>query len=103
MPASCTSRSTCDDAHRRWSLENLVLNYQLFRSEAEDEALAKERQEAIWAILDKHYAMLPEKSQETEHDKTWRLFLARMDRRKMSISAETRDDRVFLKFNPELD
>lgn len=64
---------TCDDKHRQWSLEHLALNYQLFRSETEDEALAKERQEAIWAILDEHYARLPEEAQETERDKTWGL------------------------------
>ena len=94
---------TCDDKHRQWSLEHLALNYQLFRSETEDEALAKERQEAIWAILDEHYARLPDEAQETERDKTWRLCLARMDRRKMTISAETKDDKVLLTFNPELD
>lgn len=94
---------TCDDKHRQWSLEYLALNYQLFRSETEDEALAKERQEAIWAILDEHYARLPDEAQETARDKTWRLCLARMDRRKMTIAAETKDDKVFLTFNPELD
>lgn len=94
---------TCDDKHRQWSLEHLALNYQLFRSETEDEALAKERQEATWAILDEHYARLPNEAQETERDKTWRLCLARMDRRKMTISAERKDEKVLLTFNPELD
>lgn len=94
---------TCDDKHRQWSLEHLALNYQLFRSETEDDALAKERQEAIWAMLDEHYARLPDEAQETEGDKTWRLCLARMDRRKMKVSTETKDDKVLLTFNPELD
>lgn len=94
---------TCDDKHRQWSLENLALNYQLFRGETEDEALAKERQEAVWAILDEHYARLPDEAQETKPDKTWRLCLARIDRRRMTISTETKDDKVLLTFNPELD
>lgn len=94
---------TCDDKHRQWSLEDLALKYQLFRSETEDEALVKERQETIWAILDEHYSRLSDKVQETENDKTWRLCLARMDRRKMTISAETKDDKVLLTFNSELD
>lgn len=94
---------TCDDAHRRWSLENLALQYQLFRSDAEDEEMAKRRQEAVWAILDEHYARLPDQAVETNVDKSWRLCLARMDRRKMNISSETKDDGTLLTFNPEID
>ncbi|RTL55636.1 MAG: hypothetical protein EKK46_06255 [Rhodocyclaceae bacterium] len=94
---------TCDDAHRRWSLENLALQYQLFRSGTEDEELAKRRQDAVWATLDEHYARLPDRAVETDDDKSWRLCLARMDRRKMNISSETKDDGVLLTFNPEID
>ena len=94
---------TCDDAHRRSSLEILALQYQLFRSGDEDEDLAKRRQEAVWAILDEHYARLPDKETETDGDKSWRLCLARMDRRKMDISTETKDEGVFITFNPEID
>lgn len=94
---------TCDDKHRAWSLEHLALNYQLFRSDAEDETVAENRQKEVWQILDQHYAQLPAASQETDGDKTWRLFLARMDRRKMKITAETKDDKVLLTFNPDLD
>jgi hypothetical protein len=94
---------TCDDAHRRWSLENLALQYQLFRSGTEDEELAKRRQEAVWAILDEHYVRLPDQAVETDGDKSWKLCLARMDRRKMNISSETKDDGILLTFNPEID
>ncbi len=94
---------TCDDVHRRLSLENLALQYQLFRSGTEGEELANCRQEAVWAILDEHYARLPDHAAETEGDKSWRLCLARMDRRKMNISSETKDDGVFITFNPEID
>lgn len=94
---------TCDDPHRRSSLENLALKYQLFRSGDEDEELVKQRQETIWAIFDEFYSQLSEQSVEKDDDKTWRLCLARMDRRKMKISAETKDDGILLTFNPEID
>lgn len=94
---------TCDDKHRRWSLENLILNYQLFRNASEGEELARERQEAIWTILDSHYAQLPDQVAGSDDDKSWRLCLARMDRRKMTISAETKDSQTLLTFNPEID
>ena len=94
---------TCDDAHRRSSLETLALQYQLFRSGTEDEELAERRQEAVWAILDEHYARLRDQAAEMEDEKSWRLCLARMDRRKMKISAETKDDKILLTFNPEID
>lgn len=94
---------TCDDTHRRSSLENLALNYQLFRTGDESEELVKQRQEAVWAILDEHYKRLPDQAAETDSDKSWRLSLARMDRRKMNISTESKDDGILLTFNPEID
>lgn len=94
---------TCDDKHRSSSLENLMLQYQVFVTEGEGEALAKQRQEVLWGILDDYYKKLPDRSKETESDKTWRLYLARMDRRKMKITTEKKDDKVFISFNPEID
>jgi hypothetical protein len=94
---------TCDDEHRKTNLEHLALKYQLFRSDDETEEVAKARQEAIWQIFDDYYAQLPDTASETDSDKTWRLYLARMDRRKMNISTETKDDKVLISFNPEID
>lgn len=94
---------TCDDRHRGSSIEDLALQYQLFRSGDEDDELANSRQEAVWAILDEHYARLPDQVAETEGNKSWRLCLARMDRRKMNITAESKDDGILLTFNPEID
>lgn len=94
---------TCKDKHRSSSLENLALQYQMFVTEGEGENVAKQRQEILWKIFDDYYEQLPEKSKETESDKTWRLCLARMDRRKMKITAEKKDDGVFISFNPEID
>ncbi len=93
----------CDDSHRKQSLEHLALNYQLFRTENESEDEVKERQKIIWAIFDKYYHQLPDKSSETDADRTWRLYLARMDRRKMSPEVEKSDEGILIKFNPEID
>ena len=94
---------TCDDTHRSGSLENLALKYQVFASEGEGQDIAKQRQEVLWKIFDDYYRQLPDKSKETEADKTWRLYLARMDRRKMKITTEKKDDKVLISFNPEID
>jgi len=89
--------------HRKISLEHLAVNYQFFRSEKESEQEAKKRQKILWKIFDNYYEQLPDKSKETESDKTWRLYLARMDRRKMSPEVEEKDGQVLIKFNPEID
>ena len=94
---------TCKDKHRKLSLEHLFLNYQLFRSEGVDEKEAEERQKELWKILDDYYQELPVESEQSESDKTWRLFLARMDRRKMSITTEKTDEGTAIQFNPEIE
>lgn len=93
----------CDDKHRKLSLENLFLNYQLFRGEGIDEKDSINRQKELWEILDDYYKKLPDPSVETELDKTWRLYLARMDRRKMNIASEKNDDGYLISFNPQID
>jgi hypothetical protein len=94
---------TCDDEHRKNTLEHLALKYQVFRPDGEEEETAKERQEIIWKIFDDYYAQLPDRAHETDEDMTWRLYLARMDRREMKISTETKDEQVLISFNPEID
>ncbi|MCK4797777.1 MAG: ATP-binding protein, partial [Spirochaetes bacterium] len=94
---------TCDDSHRKHALEHLAFNYQMFRAKEESEDEVKDRQEIIWGIIDKYYAELPDKSSETKSDKTWKLYLARMDRRKMSPEVEETDEGTLIKFNPEID
>jgi hypothetical protein len=93
----------CDEPHRKKSLEHLALNYQYFRSEETSEEDAKERQQFIWGIFDKYYSQLPDELHETAADKTWRLCLARMDRRKMAVSTEVKNEGVVITFNPEID
>lgn len=95
--------ATCSEKHRQNSLEDIALKFQLFRSETESDAAAQARQEAVWSILDDHYAQLEKSPAEAPENKTWRLSLARMDRRKMTISSETNDNGIQLSFVPELD
>ncbi|MFM2314750.1 MAG: hypothetical protein RLZZ04_4026 [Cyanobacteriota bacterium] len=94
---------TCEDKHRKLSLEHLFLNYQLFRSEEVDEEEVEKRQKELWKILDNYYQELPVKSEQSESDRTWRLFLARMDRRKMNITTEETNNGIAIQFNPAID
>jgi len=94
---------TTEDKHRQWTLENIFLQYQIFRTDQITEGEAEEKQKALWDILDDYYRELPDKSKENEYDKTWRLYLARMDRRKMKIETEDKDGHTYISFNPEID
>ncbi len=94
---------TCDDPHRGLSLENTAVNYQFFRSAEESDEEAERRQKVVWNIFDRYYKELPDKNKETEFDKTWRLYLARMDRRKMQPEVEEKDGGILIKFNPEIE
>ena len=93
---------TCDDKHRKISLEQLALNYQLFRTDQITEDDAKKRQQIIWAIFDKYYDGLKNQNKVVD-DKDWRLSLARMDRRKMKPTTEVKDKDIILNLNPEID
>jgi hypothetical protein len=93
----------CDDKHRKWALENLFLNYQFFRSEETSEEESKKRQKVLWKILDDFYKELPKPSEETASDKTWRLYLARMDRRKMNPVTEKTKDGLIINWNPKIE
>ncbi len=93
----------CDDKHRKWTLEHLFLSYQFFRNEETSKKEAEKRQKVLWGILDNYYKELPNESKETETDKTWRLYLARMDRRKMNPTTEKTDDGLLIHWNPEIE
>lgn len=95
---------TCEDMHRQKSLEHLALEYQILRNEGISEDEVKKRQKVIWSIFDEYYANLPDNSEENEFDKTWRLYLARMDSRKMTPKIEEKkDNQILVKFDTELD
>lgn len=93
---------TCEDKHRVLHLENLFLNYQLFRTEEISEEESIHRQEVLWKILDNYYENLPAEEEQSDKDKIWRMFLARMDRRKMSIETEKVENGIQMTFNSEL-
>jgi len=93
----------CDEKHRIWSLENQFLKYQFFKSEETSEEEANKRKTDLWGILDDYYEKLSDELEETESDKDWRLFLARMDSRKMHPTVEATDNGVLINFNPEIE
>lgn len=94
---------TCDDKHRSKSLEHIALEYQFFRTEGVNEEDAEQRQRAIWDVLDTYYNEMSEILVEEEHTKTWKLYLARIDKRKMNPTLEEKDGNVLISFNPELE
>lgn len=96
--------ATCDDPHRRLSLENLALNYQFFKNEKVSDEEGETRQHEIWNILDSLGSTISAQGLDDNEQKKLRLLLARMDRRKMNPKVTNRDDNSFvIEFNPELD
>jgi len=93
---------TCEDKHRKLQLENLFLNYQLFRTEEIEEKKAQKRVKKLWDILDNYYKELPKEEEQTESDKTWQMFLARMDVRGLDISMKEVEKGIHVTFTPEL-
>jgi len=93
----------CDDEHRKWTLEHLFLNYQVFRNEKISEKDVEKRQKDLWEMLDNFYEELPNASKETEADKTWRLYLSRMDGRKMNPTVEETKNGLLVNWNPEVE
>jgi len=94
---------TCEDKHRKFSLDKRFLLYQYFKTEETTEETANDRQTLLWGILDEYYQQLPKNTKETDFDKNWRIFLARMDRRKINITTEKTDEGVAIKFDSVLE
>lgn len=94
---------TCDDKHRNQSLEDLIIQYQFFADEGTPEEVTRQRQQDIWKIIDVLHSKLPDKSIESDSDKTIRLLLAGIDRRTMSPKVETKENSVYIEFNPKID
>lgn len=94
---------TCDDPHRKKRLEHLAVEYQFFRSEEVSAEEAEERQKAVWEIFDEYYKELEGKPEETESERTWKLYLARMDRRKMNPQVEEGEGGLIINFNPQIE
>lgn len=93
----------CDDKHRKLHLENLFLQYQVFKNENVTEDEVKARQKALWKILDNYYKELPNEEKQTNSDHTWRMFLARMDYRKMKPLTKETEEGIEIHWNPEIE
>jgi len=93
----------CDDEHRKKTLETVILSYQLFKNEEETDESFQERQKVLWRVFDEYYEDLNSKATLTDEDKTWSLYLARMDRRKMKFKPEKQGDKVLVSLEPEID
>lgn len=94
-------RDSHNKDHRKKTLEQLALMYQFFKGENVTDGEVEERQKTIWAIFDKYYDEL--KNASIEDHNTWRLYLARMDIRKMNPTVEKVDEGLQISFNPEID
>jgi hypothetical protein len=94
--------ATCNEPHRKKALEHFALESQFFRTGEISDEQAQQRRDAILGIIDDMYASLEGKDPETEKNKILRLFLARIDSRKMSPKVEVKDGNSIIYFNPEL-
>ena len=94
---------SCSDDFRKTSLEHLILNYQLIRAKSMTDDTWDYRQKEIYKIIDNYYDRVPEKMNESHQDKVIRLFLARIDKRKMKPEFEQKGDKIFINLNPEID
>lgn len=93
----------CEAEHRKSSLENICLYYQLFGMQGVvEEAEVHRRQSEIWKLFDKYYSEI-ERDKGSESSKLWRMSLARMDRRNMDIETELVEDKIAINFNPRLE
>ena len=94
---------SCDDKHREINLEHLMFKYQLVGFEGDSDTDFVDRKTRIWEILDKYYEELPPKEDQTDGDHTWRMYLARIDVRKMTPIKESVNGETYISFKPEID
>ena len=95
--------NACDLKQREMDLENLAVYYQFFKTEEVSDKDSEQLVKTIWDIFDQYYSELPPEKSQKEHDKVWRLYLARMDKRKMKPTTENKDGQTLISFNPEID
>ena len=95
--------ATCDQPHRRMSLENLALHYQFFKNEGIADEEVTRRQQEIWSIIDDMNATILADDSDTEHQKAVRLLLTRIDRRKMNPTLKHEGNNTIIAFNPSLE
>jgi hypothetical protein len=92
-----------DESHRKYTLEQLFINYQFFKTKDTPEEEVGNRQKILWEILDDYYKELNSSLKEKQADNSWRLCLARMDRRKMNPTTEQTEGGFLIHLNPEIE
>lgn len=97
-----TRLNSCEEEHRKNSLENLFFNYQVTNIIASSDEKHQIQCKELWQILDYHYAQLLGQ-EESEEKKLWRLCLARIDTRKMRFSTQKIDGQTMVTTIPTLD
>jgi len=94
--------ATFEEPHRNRTLESFIRESQFFRTDGVSEKEYQNRRAAIHAIIDEMHASLAGKDPETDKNKVLRLFLARIDSRTMSATAESVGEHTLIRFNPKL-
>lgn len=93
---------SCDEEHRKESLEGLVIRHQLFKHEDLSDDEFEERRGFIWELIDRFHSELPEEKDDTDMDKSFRLLLAGIDTRNMTPSFEEQGDQTLISLNPKI-
>lgn len=88
--------------HRNKKLEDLVLRYQFIKTDAIDVDEVKRRQAQIWNLLDDYYLEIQNTEESNENQYYWKLCLARMDYRKMTINILETKEEVVIETNPQI-
>lgn len=94
--------ATFEEPHRNKTLESLIREFQFFWKDGISEKEFHDRRAYIHTIIDEMHASINGKDPETEKNKVLRLFLARIDSRTMSATAEPIGENTLIRFNPEL-
>lgn len=94
---------TCDEPHRKLTLEQIAFKFQLINSEGSSEEEFTERKKEILNILDEYYSRIPKKYLKRDKHNTLRLLLARLDTRKMKPAFKEDGDNILISFDTDLD
>jgi ATPase family associated with various cellular activities (AAA) len=94
---------TCGQPHRKHSLEQIALMFQVFKTEAIPDEEFEFRKTEVHHILDEYYRMLPKKYVKDDEFYTLRLLLARLDSRKMKPIVKDDGHKVLISFDAEMD
>ena len=94
---------TCNEKHRKKTLEHIALEYQIFKPKDINAEEMEARQKALWEIFDEYYKELVDKDEKNRSKCVWRLYLARMDQRKMNPEVKELEAGLLICLNPEIE